>query len=74
MISSIGAPNTPLWIVHSNFYRSENSLLFMYHYPEVQIGTLIIYKKRLTSRVAVKFEDETRYCTSINHLPMDTPL
>ena len=38
----------------------------------IQIGTYIIYKKRLTSRVANNFEDETRYCTSIYHL--DTPL
>ena len=38
----------------------------------IQIGTYIIYKKRLTSRVAINFVDETRYCTSINHL--DTPL
>ena len=38
----------------------------------IQIGTLIIHKKRLTSRVAINFVDETRYCTSINHL--DIPL
>ena len=38
----------------------------------IQIGTYIINKKRLTSRVAINFVDETRYCTSINHL--DTPL
>ena len=38
----------------------------------IQIGTLIIHKKRLTSRVAINFLDETRYCTSINH--SDTPL
>ena len=48
----------------------------MKHDPEVksfiQIVTFIIHKKRLTSRVAVKFEDQTRYCTSINHL--GTPL
>ena len=37
----------------------------------IQIGTYIIHKKRLTSRVAINFVDETRYCTSINHL--DTP-
>ena len=37
-----------------------------------QKGTYIIHKKRLTSRVAINFVDETRYCTSINHL--DTPL
>ena len=34
----------------------------------IQIGTYIIHKKRLTSRVAINFVDETRYCTSINHL------
>ena len=34
----------------------------------IQIGTFIIHKKRLTSRVAINFVDETRYCTSINHL------
>ena len=48
----------------------------MKHDPEVkifnQIGTFIIHKKRLTSRVAINFVDETRYCTSINHL--DTQL
>ena len=38
----------------------------------IQIGTYITHKKRLTSRVAINFVDETRYCTSINHL--DTPL
>ena len=38
----------------------------------IQIGTYIIHKKRLTSRVAINFVDETRNCTSINHL--DTPL
>ena len=38
----------------------------------IQIGTFIIHKKRLTSRVAINFVDETRYCTSIKH--MDTPL
>ena len=38
----------------------------------IQIGTFIIHKKRLTSREAVNFVDETRYCTSIN--PLDTPL
>ena len=37
-----------------------------------QISTYIIHKKRLTSRVAINVVDETRYCTSINHL--DTPL
>ena len=37
----------------------------------IQIGTYIIHKKRLTSRVAINFVDETRYCTSINHF--DTP-
>ena len=40
--------------------------------PFIQSGTYIIHKKRLTSRVAINFVDETRYCTSINHL--DTPL
>ena len=34
----------------------------------IQIGTFIIHKKRLTSRVAINFVDETRHCTSINHL------
>ena len=34
----------------------------------IQIGTYIIHKKRLTSRVAINFVDEPRYCTSINHL------
>ena len=36
----------------------------------IQIGTFIIHKKRLTSRVAINFVGETRYnnCTSINHL------
>ena len=38
----------------------------------IQIGTYIIHKKRLTSRVAINFVYETRYCTLINHL--DTPL
>ena len=38
----------------------------------IQIDTYIIHKKRLTSRVAINFVDETRYCTSINNL--DTPL
>ena len=38
----------------------------------IQIGTYIIHKKRLTWCVAINFVDETRYCTSINHL--DTPL
>ena len=38
----------------------------------IQIGFFIIHKKRLTSSVAINFVDETRYCTSINHL--DTPL
>ena len=38
----------------------------------IQIGTYIIHKKQLTSHVAINFVDETRYCTSINHL--DTPL
>ena len=37
----------------------------------IQIGTYIIRKQRLTSRVAINFVDETRYCTSINHL--ETP-
>ena len=48
----------------------------MKHEPEVkfffQIGTFIIHKKQLTSRVAVNFIDEPRYCTSIKHLV--TPL
>ena len=48
----------------------------MKHDPEVksfiQIVTLIIHKKRLTSRAAVNFEDQTRYFTSINLL--GTPL
>ena len=48
----------------------------MKHDPEVksfiQIVTFIIHKKRLTSRVAVYLIDQTRYCTSINHL--GTPL
>ena len=48
----------------------------MKHDPEVksfiQIVTFIIHKKRLTSHVAVNFVDQTRYCTSINHL--GTPL
>ena len=34
----------------------------------IQIGTYIIHKKRLTSHAAFNFVDETRYCTSINHL------
>ena len=38
----------------------------------IQIDIYTIHKKRLTSRVAMNFVDETRYCTSINHL--DTPL
>ena len=38
----------------------------------IQIGTYIIHKKCLTSRVAINFVDKTRYCTSINCL--DTPL
>ena len=38
----------------------------------IQISIYIIHKKLLTSRVAINFVDETRYCTSINHL--DTPL
>ena len=38
----------------------------------IQKGTYIIHKKRLTSRVAINFVDETRYCTLINLL--DTPL
>ena len=38
----------------------------------IQIGNYIIRKKRLTSRVAINFVDETIYCTSINHL--DTAL
>ena len=38
----------------------------------IQIGTFLIHTKRLTLRVAINFIDETRYCTSINHL--DTPL
>ena len=38
----------------------------------IQIGTYIFHKKRLTSRVTINFVDETRYCTSINHL--DTSL
>ena len=60
------------------FYQFENSLYFMKHDPEVksfiQIVTFIhvFHTKRLTSRVAVNFEDQTRYCTSINHL--GTPL
>ena len=48
----------------------------MKHDPEVkyfiQIVAFIIHKKRLTSRAAVNFVDQTRYCTSINHL--GTPL
>ena len=54
------------------FYQFENSFYFMKHDPEVksfiQIITFIINKKRLTSRVVVNFVDQTRYCTSINHL------
>ena len=38
----------------------------------IHIATYIIHKKRLTSRMAINFIDETRYCTSINHV--DTPL
>ena len=38
----------------------------------IQIGTFIIHKKRLTSRVAVNFVDTTRRCTLINNLV--TPL
>ena len=38
----------------------------------IQIGTYLIHKKRLTSRVAINFLDDTRYCTSINQL--DTQL
>ena len=38
----------------------------------IQLGIFIIHKKRLTSRMAVNFVDETRYCTSLNH--MDTLL
>ena len=38
----------------------------------IQIVTFITHKKRLISRVAVNFVDETRHCSSINHL--DTPL
>ena len=34
----------------------------------IQIGTFIIHKKRLTSRVAINSVDENRDCTSINHL------
>ena len=49
------------------FYQFENSLYFTKHDPEVksfiQIITFIINKKRLTSRVAVNFVDQTRYCT-----------
>ena len=44
----------------------------MKHDPEekcfIQIVTFIIHKKRLTLRVDVNFVDQTRYCTSINHL------
>ena len=60
------------------FNQFENSLYFMKHDPEVKyfipIVTLkfIIHKKRLISRVAVNFVDQTRYCTSINHFV--TPL
>ena len=38
----------------------------------IRIGTYITHKNRLTLRVAINFVDETRYCSSINHL--DTPL
>ena len=34
----------------------------------IQMGTYVIHKKRLTSRVAINLVDETRYYTSINHL------
>ena len=42
----------------------------MRHDPGVKsfilIVTFIIHKKRLTSRVAVNFVDQTRYCTLKN--------
>ena len=48
----------------------------MKHDPEVKIfysdRHLYNPQERLTSRVAINFVDETRYCTSKNHL--DTPL
>ena len=48
----------------------------MKHDPEVKIfySDRHFYnsQQRLTSRVAINFVDETRYCTSINHL--ETPL
>ena len=37
----------------------------------IHIGTYIINKKWLTSRVAINFVDETKYCPLINHL--ETP-
>ena len=58
------------------FYQFEKNLYFMKHDPEVksfiQIVTFIIHTKRLASRVAVNFVDQTRSCASINHL--GTPL
>ena len=38
----------------------------------IQIGTYIIHKKRLTTRVAINFVDETRYCTSNKSLGFPT--
>ena len=38
----------------------------------IQIGTYILHKKFLTTRVPVNFLEDTRFSTSIYHL--DTPL
>ena len=51
-------------------FNSCNTILKLKSF--IQSGTCIIHKKRLISRVAINFVDETRCFTSINHL--DTPL
>ena len=59
-----------IFINLKTFFNSWNMILKLNSF--IQIGTYIIHEKRLTLHVAINFVDETRYCTSINHL--DTSL
>ena len=55
-----------IFIDFKTVFISWNTILKLKSF--IKICTFIIHKKRLTSRVAVNFDDENRYSSSIIHL------